>query len=126
MSNTKRSILIRPLGLLIFALLLASCSQASNLTQPTLQPTALPQVTSTVAPLPGTALFYVSPDSDSQIAAETRQILQNYASGQQLIFDEPVSLSIENITPQTELILLLGPYEGLAELAAAAPQAAAW
>lgn len=123
MSNTKRSIHLKQIALFIFALVLAACSQSSNSTEPTDLPTEIPQATQPPTPLPGTALFYVSPDSDPQLAAEARQIFQNYASEQQLNFEEAASLSVENMTPQTELLLLIGPYQGLAELAAAAPQA---
>jgi hypothetical protein len=123
MTNTKQSFPIRLIGLFIFALALTACSQVGGTTESTAAPSAIPLATQTSTPWPGTALFYASPESDPQLAAEARQILQSYASGQQLIFEELATLPVENITPQTELILLIGPHEGLAELAAAAPQA---
>lgn len=108
--------------LLAIVFLIVACAPVGGSAVPTDSRPTMPQPSETPTELPRIAVLLVSPNSDPQLVAETEQIVRTYSLEQGLIFETRETLNGEDIGEAVELIVILGPYEGIADLAASAPQ----
>jgi len=114
------------------SIFLAACSSLSNGTQDTptpvltelptetLTPTELPPPTATNQP--PLVLLIASPEGDQTYPAELEATLSELAGAQGFRFQVRPTLAAEDLTAEVKIVVVVPPFSGLTDLAAAAPQ----
>lgn len=108
--------------LLVLVLILVACAPQGDSADQLQNTEVEPQPSETPTVLPRTAILLISPDSDPQLVAETEQIVRTYTVEQGLEFETRETLNGGDIQEGVELVVILGPYEGIADLAVSASQ----
>jgi hypothetical protein len=121
----------RRIVLLLLALALTACNGSlpglSPTATPTLTPTSLPTATATPTAtptsLPPRVILLAPPGHDPALAAELQPMLTELAGQAGLRLQILPSLAVADLAEDVRVVIAIPPAVGLAELAAAAPQA---
>ena len=110
------------LWLLAFVLVLVACAPPGGSVDQLQNTQVGPQPSATPTQIPGIVFLFASTASDPQLLAEAELLIQSHAAQQNLIYEKRETLSAAELPAELDLLVIIGPHEGLAELAAAAPQ----
>lgn len=109
---------------LLFSLGLAACGTSASEATPTLPAPVVEAPTDTPTSEPGLAILLTPEGADAELLAEASAVMQSYAAERGLRFETHPALDVAAIPSNLVSLAALAPTDNLAELAAAAPQAA--